>query len=180
VIAIVFSLFLFVMNGAYPQISELQRVPGTTYYLPVRASLSSGQPTCTPTCSLARWDAKHDASSGVMVLRFESALWFANATRLSDRIKADMANRNVLRFALDMSTVPWVDATAGTILSKLYQELHSKGGLIRFGNTNPPVKHMIQKACHAPDSDFLDSLFDAEDDLARAAAREASRASASC
>jgi SulP family sulfate permease len=157
IFAIAFSLVMFIFNSTYPQIVELQRIPGSMHYEAVRADSTGGGVTCG---SLGCHTSSR--ASGILVLRFESPMWFANITRLSDSIMGKMKAGNITGVVLDMSGAPSVDPTAGMALKKLLASAEARGVVVAFAAAQRDAKDMIQQVCGLNDSRFYETLFEAE------------------
>ena len=67
------------------------------------------------------------AIPGVVILRVESGLFFANADAVREGVRAKAADPNVKAVVLDAETVPTIDVTAGKMLIELGHDLQSKG-----------------------------------------------------
>jgi sulfate permease, SulP family len=64
---------------------------------------------------------------GVAILRVESALFFANADAVRDRIRAYAADEHVKAVVIDAETVPTIDVTAGHMLMELGHDMRAHG-----------------------------------------------------
>ena len=67
------------------------------------------------------------AVPGVVILRVESGLFFANADGVRDRIRAHAADPGVRAIVLDAETIPAIDVTAGNMLIQLGHDLQDQG-----------------------------------------------------
>jgi MFS superfamily sulfate permease-like transporter len=152
--AIGFSLIVFVFNSSYPQIEELSRSPGTTYYTPVKTEVEPGciNPCIKPTNSMVQ--------SRIKVLRFEAPLWFANASRFLDRMLGEI-KQDVRALIIDMSTVPWVDFSAGIAIKEVISRANDKSIIICFAHVKSQVQRIIQAIAKVDDSSFFATNFDA-------------------
>ena len=108
-IGVVVSIVLLVYRASRPHIAVLGRVPGTR----------------------SQWGdvARHpenEAVPGVVVLRPESGLWFANADMVRDAIRAQ-ATGDTRAVVVDAETVPTVDVTAVGMLVQLAEDLRREG-----------------------------------------------------
>jgi high affinity sulfate transporter 1 len=113
VIGIAASLLLLLYRASYPHIAQLGAVPNAT-----------GQYT----------DLKRHPDNakvpGLVIVRPESGLFFANAEHISDQIRRLAAEQNPHAVILDAETVPDIDVTAVTMLEQLSADLADDG--IRF------------------------------------------------
>jgi SulP family sulfate permease len=152
--AIGFSLVVFVFNSSYPQIVELERSPGTTYYSPA--------PARTPASDLGCMCAGKRVSAplAIKVLRFEAPLWFANSALFLDRMLLELSTtRGLKALVLDMSTVPRVDYSAGLAIKKLIDRGDHLGITIVFTHANRKVESMIQMVAGARKSSFFETNY---------------------
>ena len=108
-IGVVVSIVLLVYRASRPHIAVLGRVPGTR----------------------GQWGdvARHpenEAVPGIVVLRPESGLWFANADVVRDAIRAE-ATGGTRAVVVDAETVPAIDVTAVGMLVQLAADLRRDG-----------------------------------------------------
>ena len=108
-IGVVVSVVLLVYRASRPHIAVLGRVPGTR----------------------GQWGdvARHpenEAVPGIVVLRPESGLWFANADVVRDAIRAE-ATGGTRAVVVDAETVPAIDVTAVGMLVQLAEDLAGTG-----------------------------------------------------
>lgn len=170
--AIGFSLVVFVFNSTYPQITHLRREAGSMYYEPVLDKqegfrlLGFSIPLTKQARRVSMFGATTPAAFGssdsmVKIFRFEAPLWFANVNRLSDKISVEI-HLGITGLVLDMSTVTWVDVTACTQLKKLLARIMDAKIHLVFVHTGVEVKHMIQVTCQIEESRFFQSTYQAE------------------
>jgi len=154
VVAISFSIVVFVFNSTYPQFVEIRRTPGTMEYcrLPQSTSLCRDHFTTSS-------HARHKVA--VKLIRFEAPLWFGNSTVFYDHMlqEVKMAGKGVV---LDMSSVPWVDITGGSVLKKVLDRAEACEVFLAFANTSAEVQDMIQSVCRVNTGHFFDSTYEAE------------------
>jgi sulfate permease, SulP family len=109
-IGIVVSLLLLLYRASRPNVAVLGRVPG--------ASRHWGDVARHP---------ENEQVPGVVVLRVESGLFFANADHVRGEIRARSAQDTVRTVVLDAQTVPFVDITASRMLDELREDLSNRG-----------------------------------------------------
>jgi high affinity sulfate transporter 1 len=111
-IGVVASILLLVYRAAHPHVAVLGRLPGSERFGDV--------------------DRYDDAAEvpGVVVVRPETGLFFANADVVADRIRAEVASRHARAVVLDAETVPSIDISAIRVLDGLADDLE-RGG-VRF------------------------------------------------
>ena len=140
------SLVLLVYRASRPHVAVLGHDPGSDQ----------------------RWNdlARHpdnEREPGIVVVRCESALFFANADAVRTAIRANLAD-DTFAVVLDAETVPAIDVTAVTMLTRLAEDLQRDGialvfardvgvvrELIRLGATDAPLPRYptVQAAVHA-------------------------------
>jgi high affinity sulfate transporter 1 len=107
-IGIAVSLLLLLYRSAQPHVAVLGQVPGTSQW--------------TDTAQ----HPEDNAIPGLVILRVESGLYFANA----DHVRAAIltaTSAGTRAVVLDCETVPFVDVTAGRMLDELTAELRRRG-----------------------------------------------------
>jgi anti-anti-sigma factor len=109
-IGIAISLLLLIYRASHPHIAVLGKVPGTT-----------GQYG-----DLER-HPENQQQPGIVILRVESSLFFANADAVRQRVRAHAATEGTKVIVLDAETVPTIDVTAVHMLAELTQSLQREG-----------------------------------------------------
>jgi sulfate permease, SulP family len=111
-IGVVASILLLVYRAAHPHVAVLGRLPGSDRFGDV--------------------DRYDDATEvpGVVVVRPETGLFFANAEIVADRIRAEVAQRDAHAVVIDAETVPSIDISAVRALDGLADDLERRG--VRF------------------------------------------------
>jgi len=155
-IAIAFSVVMFIFNSTYPEITELRRVPGSRDYKAKMEDRDEG------VCGFGSAPKSSSTSNGIKVFRFEAALWFANVPKLVDTILPEFRNKKLHGIVLDMSSVPRVDTTAAAALKKLLSRAKESNVTIFFGASPAETKSMILAACSVQEKLFFSSVFEAE------------------
>ena len=104
------SLLLLIYRASRPYVAVLGRTPG-------------------PDGAYRDIDRHHDArpTDGIVVLRIESGLYFANAENVRSRILDVAAAEGVHAVILDAETTPFVDISAARMLVALHEELRDRG-----------------------------------------------------
>jgi high affinity sulfate transporter 1 len=108
-IGIAVSLLLLLYRASRPNVAVLGRVPG-----------APGQYT-----DVTR-HPENEPVPGIVVLRPESGLFFANADAVRDRIRAAVS-AGTTGLVLDAATMPYIDVTAATMLEELAADLERDG-----------------------------------------------------
>ena len=109
-IGIFVSALLLLYRSSRPNVAVLGHVPGT----------------------VGQWGdlARHPenvASPGIVVLRPESGLFFANADEVRRRIRGLATAEGARAIVLDAETMPFIDVTAATMLTELERDLEREG-----------------------------------------------------
>jgi anti-anti-sigma factor len=114
---------------------------------------------------------------GIVILRVESSLFFANADAVRQRVRAHAATKATRVVVLDAETVPAIDVSAVHMLAELTQSLQREGvrllvsrpigqvrDVIRHVATDttpegvyPTVRAAVQAAQRPPDSTSPDT-----------------------
>ena len=159
-IGIAISLLLLIYRASRPHIAVLGKVPGTT-----------GQYG-----DLER-HPENQEQPGIVILRVESDLFFANADAVRQSVRAHAAEAGTRVVVLDAATVPTIDVTAVHMLAELAESLEREGvrllvtreigqvrdvaGQVATDTTPqgvyPTVQAAIQAAQHPPDSTSPDA-----------------------
>jgi len=168
VISIAFSLVTFIYNASYPQILNLQRRLGETHYCPIEPPKTG----CFPVPQGA--DKMHSEpvdciEEQIKVLRFEAPMWFANIHHLTERVLVELKTNSKQGFeaqwkaiVFDMSTVPWLDASAGMALKKIIVTAKSYKVHVLFACVAENAKGMIKENCDVGwDNRFFTTIYDA-------------------
>jgi high affinity sulfate transporter 1 len=111
-IGVAASLFLLVYRAAHPHVAVLGRLPGSDRFADVD-----------------RYDDV-ELVPGVVVVRPETGLFFANAEAVATRIRAEVAGREAHAVVLDAETVPSIDISAVRVIDGLADDLERAG--VRF------------------------------------------------
>lgn len=138
-IGVVLSVVLLLERSAHPHVAVLGRVAGGSGLWADRER----DPGSTPV-------------PGVVVVRVESGLYFANADTVKDRLLDLAAADGVRALVLDATTVPTVDVTAAGMLRDTAAELETRGiRLLAVGDVGQ-VRDVLRRAGA---SSVLDRLY---------------------
>jgi len=169
-IAVGFSLVMFIFNSTYPQISELERSPGTMIYkvksVIVGTMVYEVKHTdesfrrffgCGTGSQPATWRGR------VRILRFDAPLWFANISLFSEVLIKQLKSVGLEVLVLDMSTVPWMDTTAATELNKILTRFEEEGTALHLANTTHDIRQIIRSIRgNSCEGLFFDSIYEAQ------------------
>jgi SulP family sulfate permease len=127
-IGIAVSLLLLLYRASKPHVSELGRVPGTT-----------------GTYADRERHPENTTELGVVVLRVESGLFFANAEAVRSAIRTRVAESETRMVVLDAETMAFVDITSVRMLHELAQELRRDGVRLAIAHEIGQVRDVMRK-----------------------------------
>jgi sulfate permease, SulP family len=110
-IGVLVSLLLLLYRASRPHVAVLGQVPGAAVgqYGDVRRHPDNRQ------------------LPGIVILRLESGLFFANADAIRGAVRAHALRDGIRAVILDAETIPYVDVTAARMLAQLDDELDRRG-----------------------------------------------------
>lgn len=120
------SLGVLVWRSSHPHIAVVGRVPGTEHFRNV---------------------ARHAVETvpGLLALRVDESLFFANATVLEQRVEELLAgDASVRRLLLVCSAVNQIDATALGVLTAMEQSLAERGIRLELAEVKGPVMDRLK------------------------------------
>ena len=125
IIGLVCSLLLVIYKSSRPHISSLGRVPGAVGAY----SDLNRHPENLPV-------------SGVMILRLDAPLYYANALTVQDRVKTlfDEADPPPRAVILDATVQDELDLTSAEVFKGLVKNLQSKGLAVYVAEVHAPVR----------------------------------------
>jgi MFS superfamily sulfate permease-like transporter len=124
IIGVVASLLFVVYKTCRPHISSLGRVPG----VPGAYSDLTRHPENTPV-------------PGVLIVRVDAQLYYANALTVRDRVKAMIAELAAPPRAVIFDSAAWdvIDVTSTDVLQGMVKELHGNGIDVYLAEVHAPV-----------------------------------------
>jgi anti-anti-sigma factor len=87
---------------------------------------------------------ENESVPGVVVLRVESGLFFANADHVRSAVKEHAAKQGVHAVVLDAETIPFVDVTAAEMIEGLRGELAREGVTLLLARDIGQVRDVLQ------------------------------------
>ncbi|WP_340560575.1 SulP family inorganic anion transporter [Streptomyces sp. GSL17-111] len=120
------SLLLLLYRSSRPVISELGQLPGNGRF-----------------AALDRHSESHRIP-GVVVLRVEGGIYFANAERIRSEARRAAAREGVTAVVIDAETVPFVDVSAVHMLDDLAEELEALGGRLLLARDVGQVRDVLR------------------------------------
>ena len=127
-IGVVVSLLLLLYRTSRPHVAVLGRVPGAEGQFADIGRHPENQPV-----------------PGIVVLRVEGGLFFANAETVRKEVLA-RATEGTRAIVLDAETVPYIDVTAVEALATLAEELGNRGVQLCFARDVGQVRDVLGKA----------------------------------
>ena len=123
------SALVFLWRASRPHIAVVGRVPGSEHFRNERRFKVETQP-------------------GVLMLRVDENLFFANIAAVVDRVQAELAHRPGTRhLVLVLSSVSHLDLTALDTLQRLQAELAVQGVVLHLAEVKGPV---LDRLRHSP------------------------------
>ncbi|MFQ5570436.1 MAG: SulP family inorganic anion transporter [Rhodothermales bacterium] len=128
-VGVVASLILVIQRSSRPHTAVMGRLPGTTVYR-----------------NIERYPEAR-TGTGVVVLRVDAALYFANAAFLKEKLR-EIEHRypSMHTLVFDAYPVNRIDATAAHALKDIVDDLRRKGKDIYFAGVKGPVRDVMEKA----------------------------------
>jgi MFS superfamily sulfate permease-like transporter len=124
IIGVVASLVFVIYKTSRPHVSSLGRVPG----VPGAYSDLTRHPENTPV-------------PGVLIVRVDAQLYYANALTVRDRVKAMLADMETPPRAVIFDSAAWdeIDVTSTDVVLGLVKELHGIGSDVYLAEVHAPV-----------------------------------------
>jgi high affinity sulfate transporter 1 len=136
---VLISLLLLVYRASRPPVTELGRVPGLSDHF----------------SDLDR-HPENARVDGVVVLRIEGGLFFANAAPVSAAIRRAAMRDGVHSVVLDAETMPFLDVTGAAQLDDVARELEARRVRVVIARSTGLVRDVIEAA---PTDSVLDNTF---------------------
>ncbi|MGE5816166.1 MAG: SulP family inorganic anion transporter [Acidobacteriota bacterium] len=123
------SIVLLLRQAARPRVTELGRVPRTTYF----ADLSR--------------HPENERTEGVLVVRCESALLYFNVDYVRDRIEELIrARADAVRLvSLFLGAVPSIDLAGAEFVASLHERLAARAVTLRLADTHGRVRDALRR-----------------------------------
>ena len=123
------SIVLLLRQAANPRVTELARIPGTTYF----ADRSRGP--------------AHERTPGVFVVRCESSLFYFNVEYVRERLLALLAARpDAVRLVVFfLGAVPKIDLAGAELLSELQRTFRAKDVAFRLADAHGEVRNALRR-----------------------------------
>ena len=132
-IGVVLSLLLLLYRASRPHVAVLGRIPGRMGEF--------GDVERHP---------EYEPIEGVVVLRVEGGLFFANADTVRARIRTRASQPGTKAVVLDAETVPFIDVTAATMLVELAAEVERDGAALLIARDIGQVGDVLRGVADGP------------------------------
>jgi high affinity sulfate transporter 1 len=123
------SILLLIYRASTPHVAELGNVAGARGHYTDLARNEDSAPI-----------------SGVVIVRPESGLFFANADHVRDEILRHVNHSHPNALVLDAETVPFIDVTAITMLEQLADDLRRQGVQLVLARDIGAVRDVLSRA----------------------------------
>lgn len=129
VVAIIASLLTLIYQANHPPLYALGREPGTDAFQPLPPDYSA--------------DA---VLPGLLILRTEGRIYFANAQAIGDKMWALVHAARPEVLILDCSAIPDIEYTALKMLTEGDEKLREQGTTLWLAALNPALRNAIERA----------------------------------
>jgi len=123
------SVVLLLRQAARPRVTELGRIPRTTYFADLQR------------------DSENERLPGVLVVRCESALLYFNVEYVREKLLALLSARGegVGLIVFFLGSVPKIDLAGAEWLSELHRTLRARRIVLRFADAHGDVRDALQR-----------------------------------
>lgn len=127
---VILSFVLVLIKSSIPRVTELQKVPGETYYRSVEQYKDLQQ------------------VDNAVIIRYDDQIYFANQEYYYRETLAilDRCERPVDYLILDMRGVQDIDSSGLRFMQRLSTEIQARGMTLLIGGTIGPVRHSMVRA----------------------------------
>jgi len=127
--AVILSMVSLLRQSNDPSVYVLGRKPGTNDFRPLRADRPDDH-----------------VEPGILVLRPEGRIYFANAQRVVDKIMAQVQASQPVVVVVDLRAVPDIEYTGLKSFSELEASLRAGGQTLKLAAANPDALAVIQRS----------------------------------
>jgi SulP family sulfate permease len=135
-VAVALSVLTLFYQANRPPVYVIGRRPGTTVFEPVMPG-----------------NAEHETIPGLLILRTEGRVHFANARRIGDEMWRLVRDANPSVVALDLRAVPDLEYTALMALIESKRRLHAAGIALWLVAMTPRVRAVVERSPLGADLD---------------------------
>jgi anti-anti-sigma factor len=119
------SLLLLLLRVSAPRVAVLGRVAGSRQFADVRNH------------------AENQQTPGVVVLRPEGAMFFANAEHISAEVQRLAREQDAKSVVLNVEEMPFIDVTAAQALQRISERLQRDGRALVLAHPNGQVREAL-------------------------------------
>jgi high affinity sulfate transporter 1 len=150
-IGVAISILLLIHRAARPRVTEVGRVPGTSYF-----------------ADLAR-HPENQRVPDVLVVRSEGSLLYFNADHVRDSVRAILNERAAppRLIIFFMGNVPYVDLAGAELLGELHTTCAAQDIDLRLADVHGQVRSALRRHGHAGISDLVEANLTVDDVLDR-------------
>jgi len=129
-ISVIVSLFALVLRASHPRLAVLGRVPNRLQFSDIRRH------------------PENKTLPGLMIVRPENGLFFANAAGIHEAIITEMlaSAEPIKAVLLDLGATTDLDVPSADVLAGLAEELHSRNVRLMLMRVIAPVREMLEHA----------------------------------
>jgi MFS superfamily sulfate permease-like transporter len=129
-IAVIISLFSLVLRASHPRLAVLGRIPDRLDFSDIRRH------------------PENKTLPGLLMVRPENGLFFANAAGLREAIVSEMLSspEPVKAVLVDLGATTELDVPSADMLAELGEELHSRNVRLMLTRVIMPVRQMLERA----------------------------------
>jgi anti-anti-sigma factor len=146
-VGVLISLLLLLYRASRPPVAELGRVPGISGHFSDLDRHPDNQPV-----------------AGIVVLRIEGGLFFANAAPIAAEIRSAAQRDDVHAVVIDAETMPFIDVTAAQVLDRVARELRADGVRLVIARNIGQVRDVLDTA---PGDSILDASYPTVDEAVK-------------
>ncbi|MBO8188188.1 SulP family inorganic anion transporter [Streptomyces spirodelae] len=122
------SLLLLLHRSSRPVVSELGQASGNRHFIALDRHVDSRR------------------IPGVVVLRVEAGIYFANAERIRSTVRKAADREGVAAVVIDAETIPFVDVSAVRMLDELAEDLAARGVRLLLARDVGQVRDVLRTA----------------------------------
>jgi SulP family sulfate permease len=127
-VAVIVSMLDIIVQANHPPVYAMGRKPGTDVFRPLR-------------------DHPDDETfPGLLLVRTEGRIYFANASRVGDRVRALIQQEQPQVIVVDCSAVPDIEYTALKQLTDLEERLRGAGIVLWLAALNPEPLRVVEQS----------------------------------
>ena len=129
-IAVIVSLFSLVWRASHPRLAVLGRIPNRLEFSDIRRN------------------PENESIPGLLLVRLENGLFFANASGIREEIITETVDSPtpIKALLIDLGATTDLDVPSADMLAELGEELHSRNVRLMLTHVIMPVRQMLESA----------------------------------